>query len=232
MGKPAGSMKYSLPEVMHMLDIIKKILPQDKDMWDSVSARYDATKASHWPDRNIEGLRRKLKSLSGLRKPTGCADMPVHVGLAKEVTRLIDEASSVFVTSEDELEEEKRPPPGQCQTPRPAPENPGEVEESSRASQGSVCADTFDSYGTLPPFSLSDDEEPLLTSSTAASAAPQAPSSNPKAPLTADAREGLRYPKLSDSSDRLGGLNLAEMRDTMQKRTYSEFEEANYTKQK
>ncbi|KAG6962444.1 hypothetical protein JG688_00008594 [Phytophthora aleatoria] len=38
--------------------------------------------------------------------------------------------------------------------------------------------------------------------------------------------------KLSESSDRLGGVNLAEMRDTMQKRTYSEFEEASYTKQK
>ncbi|KAG3157267.1 hypothetical protein PI126_g8392 [Phytophthora idaei] len=99
---------------------------------------------------------------------------------------VIDEVSSVFVPSEDELEEENCPPPGQCQTPRPAPgppgtppaptvallttadlptvaENPGEVEESSRASQGSVCADTFDGYdsiGTLPPFSLSDDEEP------------------------------------------------------------------------
>ncbi|KAG6974705.1 hypothetical protein JG688_00002927 [Phytophthora aleatoria] len=114
--------------------------------------------------------------------------MPVHVGLAKDVKRHIDEVSSVFVPSEDELEEENRPPPGQCQTPRPAPgppgtlsaptaallttadsptvaENPGEVEESSRASQGNVCADTFDGYdstGTLPPFSLSDDEEPTI----------------------------------------------------------------------
>ncbi|KAG3234398.1 hypothetical protein PI124_g20544 [Phytophthora idaei] len=194
--------------------------------------------------------------------------MPVHVGLAKEVTRLIDEASSVFVTSEDELEEEKRPPPGQRQTPRPAlgppgtppaptaallttadsptvAENPGEVEESSRASQGGVCADTFDGYDsteTLPPFSLSDDEEPPIdelrkkeatqASSTAASATPQAPSSNSKAPLTADAPERLRYPKLPESSDGLGGVNLTEMRDTMQQRTYSGFEEASYTKQK
>ncbi|KAF1786089.1 hypothetical protein GQ600_26430 [Phytophthora cactorum] len=188
MGTLAGSMNCSLAEVMHMLDIIKKILPQGKDMWDSVSARYDATKASHWPNSDMESLRRKFKSLYGLHKPTGCADMPVHVGLAKEVKRLVDEASSVFVTSEDELEEERCPPPGQCQTLRPVPgplgtppaptaallttadsptvpENPGEVGESSRASQGSVCADTCDGYdstGTLPSFSLSDDEEPTI----------------------------------------------------------------------
>ncbi|KAE9342751.1 hypothetical protein PR003_g9316 [Phytophthora rubi] len=47
MGKPPGSMNYSLPEVMHMLAITKKILPQGKDMWESVPAKYDATKDSH-----------------------------------------------------------------------------------------------------------------------------------------------------------------------------------------
>ncbi|KAG2759637.1 hypothetical protein Pcac1_g28356 [Phytophthora cactorum] len=160
--------------------------------------------------------------------------MPVHVGLAKDVKRIIDETPS--------------PAPGPPGTP-PAPtaallttadsptvaENPGEVEESSRASQGSVCADTFDGYDstrTLPPFSLSDDEEPTIDEFNSCVCGPTSPIIHLEAPLTADACERLRYPKLSDSSDRLGGVNLAEMRDTIQKRTYSEFEEASYTKQK
>ncbi|KAE9114018.1 hypothetical protein PF010_g9852 [Phytophthora fragariae] len=49
---------------------------------------------------------------------------------------------------------------------------------------------------------------------------------------TADSRERLRYPSLADCSDRLGGVNLADMRDSLKKRTYAEFEEASYTKQK
>ncbi|KAG6943859.1 hypothetical protein JG688_00017395 [Phytophthora aleatoria] len=46
------------------------------------------------------------------------------------------------------------------------------------------------------------------------------------------AREKLRYPDLAESSDRLGGVNLAAMRDASKMRTYDEFEEANYTKQR
>ncbi|KAG3064042.1 hypothetical protein PI125_g24258 [Phytophthora idaei] len=52
------------------------------------------------------------------------------------------------------------------------------------------------------------------------------------ATVSAGAREKLRYPGLAGSSDRLGGVNLAAMRDASKMRTYDEFEEASYTKQK
>ncbi|KAG3067570.1 hypothetical protein PI125_g23623 [Phytophthora idaei] len=42
MGKPTGSTNHSLPEMYHMLDIVKRILPQGKDYWDAVTARYNA----------------------------------------------------------------------------------------------------------------------------------------------------------------------------------------------
>ncbi|KAG2966774.1 hypothetical protein PC119_g24651 [Phytophthora cactorum] len=43
MGKPTGSTNHSLPEMYQMLDIVKRILPQGKDYWDTVTARYNAT---------------------------------------------------------------------------------------------------------------------------------------------------------------------------------------------
>nr|KAE8944721.1 hypothetical protein PF009_g5606 [Phytophthora fragariae] len=185
MGKPPGSMNYSLPEVMHMLAITKKILPQGKDMWESVAARYDATKDSHWPERDLESLRRKFKSLYGLHKPTGCADIPAHVALAKAVKKLIDEASSVFITTDDDEEEDGQQPREGCQTPRPPLGPPGssaglmqstssaaasalqagssrECDVSGSASQDGTSSDNFGGYestGTLP-FSLSDDDGP------------------------------------------------------------------------
>ncbi|KAK1942398.1 hypothetical protein P3T76_005897 [Phytophthora citrophthora] len=95
-------MNYSFPEVMHMLATTQKILPQGKDMWESVAARYNATCAERWPDRDMESLRRKFKGLYGTRKLTSNRNIPTHVRLAKEVKKLIDEASSVFLASDDE----------------------------------------------------------------------------------------------------------------------------------
>ncbi|KAE9247332.1 hypothetical protein PF004_g4379 [Phytophthora fragariae] len=156
MGKPPGSMNYSLPEVMHMLAITKKILPQGKDMWESVAARYDATKDSHWPERDLETVK-----------------------------KLIDEASSVFITTDDDEEEDGQQPREGCQTPRPPLGPPGssaglmqstssaaasalqagssrECDVSGSASQDGTSSDNFGGYestGTLP-FSLSDDDGP------------------------------------------------------------------------
>ncbi|KAE8988267.1 hypothetical protein PF011_g19237 [Phytophthora fragariae] len=301
MGKPAGSMNYSMPEIMHMLNIVKKVLPQGKDMWDAVAARYDATKYGHWPEREMESLHRNFKALYGLHKPTGCAYMPAHVALAKDVKKLIDEASSVFVTSVDEAEEEAQAR-GRCQTPRPSPGQPGSPPPTLDASPTSAsgigfdgqahldCSpaddpDGYDSMGTLPPlmpssdygqdstFDLDEEEAALAaaastvtspattksstlsTSKTVSRAAAKvanarasngsnkakktkpsavqvATSAKAKGAMTADSRERLRYPSLADSSDRLGGVNLADMRGSLKKRTYAEFEEASYTKQK
>ncbi|KAG2979878.1 hypothetical protein PC128_g25533 [Phytophthora cactorum] len=82
MGKPTGSTNHSLPEMYQMLDIVKRILPQGKDYWDTVTARYNAT------------------------KPTGNPNIPGHVRLAKDVKKLIDDASSVFLASDAEDENE------------------------------------------------------------------------------------------------------------------------------
>ncbi|KAE8973910.1 hypothetical protein PR003_g25645 [Phytophthora rubi] len=68
-------------------------------MWDSVAARYNTTRERHWPERDRESLRRKFKGLYGMRKTTGNPNIPAHVRLAKDVKKLIDEASSVFLAS-------------------------------------------------------------------------------------------------------------------------------------
>ncbi|KAE8883305.1 hypothetical protein PF003_g32697 [Phytophthora fragariae] len=284
MGKLAGSMNYSMPEIMHMLTIVKKVMPQGKDMWDAVAARYDATKYGHWPEREMESLRRKFKALYGLHKPTGCADMPAHVALAKDVKKLIDEASSVFVTSEDEAEERRRPvAAAKLRVLRLG--NRAHLYHQPHLDCSPDDPDGYDSTGTLPPFMPSSDDGPdstfdldeeeaalaaaastvtspattksstLSTSKTVSRAAAKvanarasngssktkkakpsavqvATSAKAIGATTADSRERLRYPSLADCSDRLGGVNLADMRDSLKKRTYAEFEEASYTKQK
>ncbi|KAE9086876.1 hypothetical protein PF007_g20595 [Phytophthora fragariae] len=277
-------MNYSMPEIMHMLNIVKKVLPQGKDMWDAVAARYDATKYGHWPEREMESLHRNFKALYGLHKPTGCAYMPAHVALAKDVKKLIDEASSVFVTSVDEAEEE-------AQAVAAAKLRVLRLGNRAHHHQPHLdCSpaddpDGYDSMGTLPPlmpssddgqdstFDLDEEEAALAaaastvtspattksstlsTSKTVSRAAAKvanarasngsnkakktkpsavqvATSAKAKGAMTADSRERLRYPSLADSSDRLGGVNLADMRGSLKKRTYAEFEEASYTKQK
>ncbi|GMF34869.1 unnamed protein product [Phytophthora fragariaefolia] len=290
-------MNYTLPEVMHMLTIVKKALPQGKNMWDAVAMPYNGTKRSHlsatW---RVSAGSSSL--CTGLYNPSGVADKPAHVAFSKDI-KLIDEASSVLVTSENEGEEATR---GRCQVsgpgsdplrsfPRPvsgrssladsSPSPSGSGDSNGYDDRAHECRDCmspeafggYESSGSLPPFELSDEPEPVVgstlevdenkeappsaTSSEPAKLAP-APSartsvppakpipskylivsskqssviSKAKSASNADARERLRYPTLSDNSDRPGGINLAEMRDTLKKRTYSEFEEASYTKQK
>ncbi|KAE9114785.1 hypothetical protein PF006_g19430 [Phytophthora fragariae] len=268
MGKPAGSMNYSMPEIMHMLNIVKKVLPQGKDMWDAVAARYDATKYGHWPEREMESLHRNFKALYGLHKPTGCAYMPAHVALAKDVKKLIDEASSVFVTSVDEAEEEAQAVAAaklrvlrlgnrahhhqrwmhrrRRQVALALMDSTFDLDEEEAAL--AAAASTVTSPATTKSSTLSTSKTVSRAAAKVAnarasngsnkakktkpSAVQVATSAKAKGAMTADSRERLRYPSLADSSDRLGGVNLADMRGSLKKRTYAEFEEASYTKQK
>nr|KAE8948028.1 hypothetical protein PF009_g2368 [Phytophthora fragariae] len=253
MGKLAGSMNYSMPEIMHMLTIVKKVMPQGKDMWDAVAARYDATKYGHWPEREMESLRRKFKALYGLHKPTGCADMPAHVALAKDVKKLIDEASSVFVTTH--LDCSPDDPDGYDSTGTLPPFMPSsddgpdstfdldEEEAALAAAASTVTSPATTKSSTLSTSKTVSRAAAKVANARASNGSSKTKKAKPSAvqvatsakaigATTADSRERLRYPSLADCSDRLGGVNLADMRDSLKKRTYAEFEEASYTKQK
>ncbi|ETO82024.1 hypothetical protein F444_03752 [Phytophthora nicotianae P1976] len=324
MGKPTGSSNYSVAEMNHMLDIVQRILPQGKDHWDSVTARYNATRSNHWPERDIESLRRKFKALYGMKKPSGNANIPGHVRLAKDVKKLIDEASSVFLASdnEDEIGEGDGGAVDRCEDGNHTSQLRGESDESDIENEdfnlvdlpvneyvGSADSllveeagdaaetektpsktgqvDGYESSGVVPPFMRSGSDIPCSADLTglelelaeAASAVAATPSFSastgvaesgevtlrrsrrnkaslvasvptPKrsfksrkpaktsesarlqARMSAEVREKLQYPDLAESSDRLGGVNLAAMRNASNSRTYEEFEEASYSKQK
>ncbi|ETK93189.1 hypothetical protein L915_03581, partial [Phytophthora nicotianae] len=324
MGKPTGSSNYSVAEMNHMLDIVQRILPQGKDHWDSVTARYNATWSNHWPERDIESLRRKFKALYGMKKPSGNANIPGHVRLAKDVKKLIDEASSVFLASdnEDEIGEGDGGAVDRCEDGNHTSQLRGESDESDIENEdfnlvdltvneyvGSADSllveeagdaaetektpsktgqiDGYESSGAVPPFMRSGSDIPCSADLTglelelaeAASAVAATPSfsastgvaesgevtlrrsrrnkpslvasvptpkrsfksrkpaktsesARPQARMSAEVREKLQYPDLAESSDRLGGVNLAAMRNASNSRTYEEFEEASYSKQK
>ncbi|KAG3154171.1 hypothetical protein PC128_g22434 [Phytophthora cactorum] len=321
MGKPNGSANYSLPEMHHMQDIVKRILPQGKYHWDTVTARYNATRENNWPERDIDSLRRKYKALYGTRKPTDNPNIPGHARLTKAMKKLIDDASSVFLASDAEGESEEDvidfrvsrggrsdrsgtssgesaelyaggdrgdesdaadedfnqldPPvhpytdstesgPAQSSPPPPlrAYQSGGASPHFTRSSEeipgggtdlsGLELAEASNVVAATSPLlaneEVTDSEEVVLRRSrrnkskpapairpppkTAKAGKAISASSGSLATVSAGAREKLRYPGLAGSSDGLGGVNLAAMRDASKMRTYNEFEEESYTKQK
>ncbi|KAG2772927.1 hypothetical protein Pcac1_g16350 [Phytophthora cactorum] len=296
MGKPNGSANYSLPEMHHMQDIVKRILPQGKYHWDTVTARYNATRENNWPERDIDSLRRKYKALYGTRKPTDNPNIPGHARLTKAMKKLIDDASSVFLASDAEGESEEDvidfrvsrggrsdrsgtssgesaelyaggdrgdesdaadedfnqlDPPSGGASPhftRSSEEIPGGGTDLS----GLELAEASNVVAATSPLlaneEVTDSEEVVLRRSrrnkskpapairpppkTAKAGKAISASSGSLATVSAGAREKLRYPGLAGSSDGLGGVNLAAMRDASKMRTYNEFEEESYTKQK
>ncbi|KAG2886054.1 hypothetical protein PC117_g25440 [Phytophthora cactorum] len=190
MGKPTGSTNHSLPEMYQMLDIVKRILPQGKDYWDT------------------------FKALNGTRKPTGNPNIPGHVRLAKDVKKLINDASSVFLASDAEDENEVDVNDFRVSRGRRSDRGGPSSGESAELYAGSDQVDESDAADD--DFNQLDSLVYTYIDSTE----------------SAGAREKLRYPDLAESSGRLCGVNLAAMRDGSKMRTYDEFEEASYTKQK
>ncbi|KAE9211096.1 hypothetical protein PF004_g16015 [Phytophthora fragariae] len=206
MGKLAGSMNYSMPEIMHMLTIVKKVMPQGKDMWDAVAARYDAT--------NGIGFDGQAHLDCSLDDPDGYDSTGT---LPPFMPSSDDGPDSTF-----DLDEEEAALAAAASTvTSPATTKSSTLSTSKTVSRAAAkVANARASNGSSKTKKAKPSAVQVATSAKAIGA------------TTADSRERLRYPSLADCSDRLGGVNLADMRDSLKKRTYAEFEEASYTKQK
>ncbi|ETN13830.1 hypothetical protein PPTG_08531 [Phytophthora nicotianae INRA-310] len=245
-----------------------------------------------------------------MKKPSGNANIPGHVRLAKDVKKLIDEASSVFLASdnEDEIGEGDGGAVDRCEDGNHTSQLRGESDESDIENEdfnlvdlpvneyvGSAdsllveeagdaaetektpskldrltatnqvvradltgleleLAEAASAVAATPSFSAStgvaESGEVTLRRSRRNKAslvasvptpkrsfksrkpAKTSESARPQARMSAEVREKLQYPDLAESSDRLGGVNLAAMRNASNSRTYEEFEEASYSKQK
>jgi hypothetical protein len=73
--------------------IVEKILPLGRNMWEQVALQYNANRTRSAPERDLESLKRKFKSLYVKPKPTGQGEVPLRlkpVIWAKELQQKIE----------------------------------------------------------------------------------------------------------------------------------------------
>lgn len=121
MGKNSGS-AYKMIEIGRLLDLAEEYLPLGKDEWERLPSDFNSTRPRSWVERDFDSLRRKFKVLYSTRKPTGKANIPLHIERAKDLKRAIDDKANVVEMDdcadedsdaesdgEDEDQEENRP---------------------------------------------------------------------------------------------------------------------------
>jgi hypothetical protein len=98
-----GSSKtFLLAEKMHLLGIMKEILPTDGNEWDEVLHEHNTVYATC--ERDIPKLRRKFTSLYRTKIPSGDPHMPEDVRLAKHIRHLITAKNTISCGDEDAIE--------------------------------------------------------------------------------------------------------------------------------
>ncbi|KAI9986600.1 hypothetical protein PInf_025632 [Phytophthora infestans] len=70
MVKSSGSPNYKLAEVARLLELVEDRLPLGMEKWKRLADAYNLSRVRGWAERDYDSLRRKLKALYGLRKPT------------------------------------------------------------------------------------------------------------------------------------------------------------------
>ncbi|GMF19474.1 unnamed protein product [Phytophthora fragariaefolia] len=84
----------------------RRCYPLGKDEWERLAMSYNSTRQRGAPERDFESLRRKLKVLYSMRKPTGVQEMPPHIKKAKDVKLAIDAKANV-VLMDDEVDDDQ-----------------------------------------------------------------------------------------------------------------------------
>jgi hypothetical protein len=79
MVKLTGSPNYKIAKINRLLTFVEEHLPLGKNEWEHVATDYNLGCTRGWVKRDLDSMRRKLKALYSLRKPTGTAEMPPHV---------------------------------------------------------------------------------------------------------------------------------------------------------
>jgi hypothetical protein len=54
-----------------LLNVVEEYLPAGAQMWEKVVSEYNAGRPSEFPERDLDSLRNKFKTLKNHKKPTG-----------------------------------------------------------------------------------------------------------------------------------------------------------------
>jgi hypothetical protein len=88
-GRQKGAKKWTKEEVTILLDQVEEDLPAGKDQWEHVAVGCIMTSKS-WI-RAGDSCKNKFEKLAFQKKPTGTAEIPLHVHRAKKIKELISE---------------------------------------------------------------------------------------------------------------------------------------------
>lgn len=95
-GRQAGAPNYKTDDLLRLAKIVYRILPQGGYHWEKVANVYNTGRPDHIPPREATSLRERFKKLAKESKPTGDADCPEHVRLAKWAAKKILEEAAVL----------------------------------------------------------------------------------------------------------------------------------------
>jgi hypothetical protein len=86
---------------MLLCQVVEKILPLGRNMWEQVTSQFNANRTRSAPERDLESLKRKFKSLYVKPKPTGQGEVSLRlkpVIWAKELQQKIESEGGVHTT--------------------------------------------------------------------------------------------------------------------------------------
>ena len=96
-GRKAGTGNYTMPERMHLLSIIKRVLPIGSEEWQQCADEHSL----QYPGRCHDSIRRKFNTLGRKKIPTGDPNCPEDVKLAKRIRWQIGNRAAVGDAEEE-----------------------------------------------------------------------------------------------------------------------------------
>ena len=87
---PRGS-SWQRDEMLHLLEVIEKILPLNPEDWDKVKYHFDKRYAAN--NRSVNAITNRFQSLYRTKEPTGSPNIPEEVRVAKQIRTMIIEKS-------------------------------------------------------------------------------------------------------------------------------------------
>jgi len=77
--------------MLHLLEVIEKILPLNPDDWDQVKYQFVKTYATN--NHSVTAITSRFQSLYRTKEPTGSPNIPEEVCVAKQIRNMIIEKS-------------------------------------------------------------------------------------------------------------------------------------------
>jgi hypothetical protein len=77
--------------MLHLLEVIEKILPLNPDDWDQVKYQFVKTYATN--NHSVTAITSRFQSLYRTKEPTGSPNIPEEVRVAKQICNMIIEKS-------------------------------------------------------------------------------------------------------------------------------------------